>query len=381
MLLRYLRFLWLSGRIGVLVFLTWQFPIIDISAYAKDTARFSESPNQSTVSFGADGLVYWRPGGFWVLNRTTLEETLLYPYAPELDYFASYETALDRASNRIYVLEIEGEPYEFANEGRIMQIDLSTGNRSEIWSGSNIRHFKLSPDGTRMIVESHLPLGENERITDSVITTCILIIATGDCVDITDTMPRNTPAYWLDDNTLLYRIQRLYLADIERLDWHPVPETDDWAFQDFVILPGRRLLSNARRVSDNTRLYFVELNLGTLELTQLPVEPRFAGMNSLSPNEQYLIYGARVCGPGSGEQALDVLDLQSGDYFTITLTNHRCRIVWFPDSQGALAITVPSTTGEIQQDDIVYIDLLTEEVRVLGSYLAPLYQPVYILDQ
>ena len=53
-----------------------------------------------------------------------------------------------------------------------------------------------------MLVESRRPLRAGEDANDIVIETCILTIATGNCVDITDTLPRNTPIYWLDDTTI-----------------------------------------------------------------------------------------------------------------------------------------------------------------------------------
>ena len=381
MLFRYLRFLRWLGCLGVFIFLIWYFSIINISAATTSTSQAPVSPNQSAVKFGADDLVYWRPGGFWVLNRTTLNETLLHPYAPELDYIASWLTTLDRANNQIYILEIEGRPHQFDDKGQIVQLDLLSGKRSEIWSGSRLRDFELSPDGTRMLVRYHFPLAKNENVQDSVMGTCILTLATGDCRDITDALPWNAPSIdWLDDASLIFRLDRLYLVELESLEWQPVPDVEDWVIRDYIILPGRRLFSNAYRSSDHTIRHFVELELNTLELVQLPIEAQPYPINSLSPDEQHLIYGARVLGAGSGEQTIEVLNLRSGDYFTITLTNPN-QIEWFPDSQGALVITAQSANQEIQQDNILYIDLLNEEVRVLGSYQVPLYQPVYILDQ
>lgn len=371
----------LRGRVTIII-LVWGWVVLSWLLAARPAlSQSTPTPAfQSTgVDLGPDELVYWRPGGFWVLNRTTLEETLLYPYTPELD-FVQYTTTLDRSRNRIYVLEIEGGPNQFNNAGHIVQIDLASGNRLVVWSGPRIREFTLSPDGTKMIVKYHFPLGKHERIVDSVIGYCILTIATGDCRDITDALPRNISIEWLDDETLISRLDRLYLIDIESLEWQSVPDIEDWVFRDYVILPGRRLFINAYRKSDDTTRHFVELDLDTLELVQFPAESRHYGINSLSPDEQHIIYGARVFGSGSGEQTVDVLDLQSGDYFTITLTNYY-EIAWFPDSQGALMLTAPSTSGKLQQNDVLYIDLLNKEIRELGSYLNSLYQEVYILNQ
>ena len=98
----------LLGYVVVLLLLFQQLPT-GISTYAQDLTPIPERYN---AGLAPDELVYWRPGGFWVFSRVTLRDRLLYPYVvPKLSHLSS-STALDRASSRIYMLEIEGGQYE-----------------------------------------------------------------------------------------------------------------------------------------------------------------------------------------------------------------------------------------------------------------------------
>lgn len=322
----------LSSLLIILVLLTTIFGQSHMIG-ATGNLAVSATPNLSTMP-NVNEVVYWRPGGFWIINPVTLEERFFFAYNPPEE--GAFFGVIRSEANLLYIGEEEGPPYGFHDRsGRLLQLDIVSGAQTVLWQGLNLIDFDLSPQFDRAIVSNTKSYTEAlANRPDS--QYCILTLSNGACEPVED-VGRSPDFIWVDINRLLYRQRSddLYLLNVDTLERQALPLIGEWDFGTFELILGTHtLFVNANSSDHYNDNYFITLDLDTMDIVQLPFRPQHNfGTVGISPNGRYVFY---TNGPSFG---FEMLDLETGVRFNFTIPYSR-GFVWLENSAGVVIANV-----------------------------------------
>lgn len=359
----------------ILVLLTTIFGQAHVIGATSDST-VSPTPSISTMP-NVSEVVYWRPGGFWILNPVTLEERFFFAYDPPLG--STFVGIVRPEANLFYIAEKERPPHGFQDRlGRILQLDIVSGVQTVIWQGLNLLDFALSPQFDKAIVSSLKTYTEAlANRPDS--QYCILTLSSGEC-DPVDDVGLSPNFIWVDNNRLLYRQRSddLYLLDVDTLERQALPLIEEWNFGVFELIPRTHtLFINADSSDHYNDNYFVTLDLDTMYIVQLPFRPQHNFRTvGISPNGRYVFY---TNGPSFG---FEMLDLETGVRFNFTIPYSR-GFVWLENSAGVVIANVnPSESVNTDATwSITFIKASDGKSTILGNYTLSQIESIRLIPQ
>lgn len=219
---------------------------------------------------------------------------------------------VDQTEAFLYTLETFGRTKRhLPTTTRLVQTDLTTGERTVLVDRNGLFSFVLSPDQTHMIVAFY-----EGDYAESRKYACVLDLASKNCQNI-DLEISYDPGYWIDDhNYVVYSFgpnSDLYKVDIESDKPVRLSLPHKWYVYSGAPIPATEtLMISARQRTDANQngSQFIKLDLATMQQEILPyraLDDDYSGVGSwaFSQDGAYLLYGGIT-------QSKALINLESG---------------------------------------------------------------------
>lgn len=320
----------------------------------KSGLQLTPSSTPSDVEAYEKSLFYWKPGGLWRIDPATLEETFFFEYDPPPDGYLQH-IQLEVSSQRIYAIESEEPPPKLNVTDHIVQLGVNSETKTDLWQSVNLGPLFISPDGDQILVlwTDHIPDDPRNHY-------CLLTIAEHSCksIDIS-----GSSIQWLNNTTLLYLGSRgIGLLSTKTFEQQEVI-LDQWTVHLLDAIPETNMVVGYvfGTQEENFGQHFIVYNLNTAEVALIPHTPISGPVwrMKVSPDGRFLYYGRL--------EAYTIVNIESGASFTLNID--AAEEAWFPDGRGM--IIVAYARGHAKPETLVYVDVLSGNIRELNTYYVP----------